>query len=116
MHFLDESSHQKLRDLLTDGPTLPLIEATWALLHRLGAWADLQGMLSDFPWNARHISGFPCKDVSIGMEEVDERAFLFKGKRGANAHHFALRATGVYEDLQEAQKTWPTACSWVLLR
>ena len=33
------------------------------------------------------------------MEEVDERAFLFGGKRGANAHHFAFGAAGVYEDL-----------------
>ena len=33
------------------------------------------------------------------MEEVDERAFLFGGNHGADAHHFALGATGVYEDL-----------------
>ena len=33
------------------------------------------------------------------MEEVGERAFLFGGKCGANAHHFALRAARVYEDL-----------------
>ena len=33
------------------------------------------------------------------MEEVDERAFLFRGKRSANAHHLALGAAGVYEDL-----------------
>ena len=33
------------------------------------------------------------------MEEVGERAFLFGGKRGADAHHFALGAAGVYEDL-----------------
>ena len=33
------------------------------------------------------------------MEEVDEHAFLFGGKHGADAHHFSLRATRVYEDL-----------------
>ena len=33
------------------------------------------------------------------MEEVNERAFLFEGKCGANAHRFAFGATGVYEDL-----------------
>ena len=58
-------------------------------------------MLGDFPWDAPHVRGFP-RDISIGVEEVDERAFLFGGKRGANAHHFALRATGVYEDLLDA--------------
>ena len=48
---------------------------------------------------AWHVRGFPHKDVSVGVEKVDERAFLFGGKHGANAHHFALRAIGVYEDL-----------------
>jgi len=43
--------------------------------------------------------GFHAKDVSVGAEEADERTFLFGGKRGANAHHFALGAAGVYEDL-----------------
>ena len=56
-------------------------------------------MLDDFSWNAWHVRGSPHKDVSIGTEEVDERAFLFGGKHDANAHHFALRAARVYEDL-----------------
>ena len=56
-------------------------------------------MLSDFPRNARYVRGSPRKDVSIGTEEVDERGFLFGGKRGANAHHFALGVARVYEDL-----------------
>ena len=56
-------------------------------------------MLSDFPRNAWHVQGFPHEDVSIGVEEADERAFLFRGKRGANAHYFALGTTAVYEDL-----------------
>ena len=56
-------------------------------------------MLGDFSWNVWHVQGSPCKDVSIGAEEVDERDFLIGGKRGANAHHFAFGATRVYEDL-----------------
>ena len=36
------------------------------------------------------------------MEEADERAFLFRGKCGTNAHHFSLGAPGVYEDLFRA--------------
>ena len=69
------------------------------LLYQLGAWPNLQGMPNDFSPNAWHVREFPRKDVSIGAKEVDERAFLFGGKRGANAHHFALGAAGVYEDL-----------------
>ena len=51
-------------------------------------------MLGDIPQNAWHVRGFPCKDVFVGTEEVDKHAFLFGGKRGANAHHFAFGATG----------------------
>ena len=56
-------------------------------------------MLSDLPWNAWHIRGFPCKDVFVVVEEVDERAFLFKGERGSDAYHFTLEVAGIYEDL-----------------
>ena len=56
-------------------------------------------MLSDLPRDARHIRGFPRKDVFVVAEEVDERAFLFGGECGTNAYHFTLGATGVYEDL-----------------
>ena len=63
---------------------------------------DLQGMLGDLPRNAWHIRGFPCKDVFVAVDEVDERAFLFRGNYGANAYHFTLRAAGIYEDFLEA--------------
>ena len=56
-------------------------------------------MLSDFSRNDWHVQGSPRKDVSVGAEEVDEHAFLFEGKRSANAHHLAPGAAGVYEDL-----------------
>ena len=56
-------------------------------------------MLSDFSRNAWHVRGSPRKDVSVGAEEVSKRAFLFGGKRDADAHHLAPRAAGVYEDL-----------------
>ena len=56
-------------------------------------------MLGNFSQNTRHVQGFPRKDVSVGTEEVDERAFLFRGKHGADAYHFALGAAGVYEVL-----------------
>ena len=39
-------------------------------------------MLGDLPRDAWHIRGFPCKDVFVGAEEVDKRAFLFGGERG----------------------------------
>ena len=99
VYFLDKPGRQKLHNLLTNGPVLPLIEATQALFYRLGAWLYLQGMLGDFSLNVWQVRGSPCKDVSVGAEEVNKRAFLFGGKCGANTHHFALGATRVYEDL-----------------
>ena len=58
-----------------------------------------QGMLGDLPRNAWHIRGFPRKDVSVVAEEVNKRAFLFGGERGADAHRFSFGAAGVYDDL-----------------
>jgi hypothetical protein len=31
-----------------------------------------------FPRNTRHANKLPCKDVSIFLEEFDEREFLFR--------------------------------------
>ena len=81
---------------------LLLIEVMQALFHWLGAWIDLQGMLSDLTRNAWHIRGFPRKDVFVVAEEVNERDFLFRGKCGTNAYRFTLRASGIHEDLLEA--------------
>ena len=39
------------------------------------------------------------QNVFVVAEKVDERAFLFRGKRGTNAHRFTLDAPRVYEDL-----------------
>ena len=102
IYFLDESGRLKFCYLLTDGPAFLLVEAMQALLHWLGALADLQGVLSDFPRDAWHIRGFPLEDVSVSVEEADERAFLFIGKRGTNAHRFTLGVPGVYEDFFRA--------------
>ena len=59
---------------------------------------NFQGMLGDLPQNAWHIRGFPRKDVFVAAKEVDERAFLFRGKRGTNAYRFTLGAARIYED------------------
>ena len=59
-------------------------------------------MLGDLPWNAWHIQGFPHKNVFVVAEEVDERAFLFEGKRGTNAHRYTLGGPRVYEDFLRA--------------
>jgi hypothetical protein len=37
----------------------------------------MQFMFNQFPRNSRHVSGLPCEDVPIFLEEFDEREFLY---------------------------------------
>ena len=76
-YLLDESGRQKLVHLLADCPALELVEASQALLHRLGVRQDIKGVLGDLPRDAKHVQGAPRKDVGVGMEEIDEHHFLF---------------------------------------
>jgi hypothetical protein len=84
MNLLDESSFQKLMDLLTDDLALLLVEAAQVLPHWFRAGSDLQGVLGDFPRYARHIRGTPCEYVNIRAEKVDKHCFLFGIKSGAD--------------------------------
>ena len=102
VYFPNESGHREFGYFFIDGPAFLLVEATHVLLHRPRAWMDLQGMLGDLPRNARHVRGFPRKDVFVAVEKVDERALLFEGKCGSNAHRFVLGGPRVYEDFLRA--------------
>ena len=42
---------------------------------------DTQMVLSQYPGYTRHDRRFPCKDVPVLMEELDERFFLFAVER-----------------------------------
>ena len=99
VYFLDKTGRQELSNFFADEPPLLLVEVAKALFDRPGARPDLHGMLGDFPRNPRHIRGFPCEEVSIGVEEVDERAFLLGGEGGADAHHLIGGVVRVDEDL-----------------
>ena len=48
-YLLDESGRQKLLNLLTDRPALEFIKVLQALLHWLGIWSDVKGVLGDLP-------------------------------------------------------------------
>ena len=76
-YLLDESGRQQLMDLLLDGPASLFVESAQALLYGLGAGSDVQGVLGDFPWYARHVRGTPRKYDGICAEKVDEHYFLF---------------------------------------
>ena len=44
-------------------------------------------MLGDLPWYAWHVRRFPCEDIAISVQEVDELAFLFGRELGLDPHH-----------------------------
>ena len=44
-------------------------------------------MLGDLPWYACHVRRFPCEDIVIDVQEVDELAFLFGWELGPNPYH-----------------------------
>jgi hypothetical protein len=97
-HLLDESGHQKLVDLLPDDPALLLVESTQVLSHRLGVGSDVQGVLDDFPWYARHVQGTPHKYLGVCTEKVDEHCFLFGLELGADPQHLLAGAIGIEGD------------------
>ena len=99
VNLLDESSRQKLVDLLANDLVLLLIESAQPLLHWLGTGSNFQGVLGDFPWYARHVRGTPCKHVSVCMENVDEHGFLFGVEVGADRQRLAVGVVGVKRDL-----------------
>jgi len=99
MNLLDESSRQKLVDLLADDLALLLIEPVQVLLHWSRTGSDLEGVLGDFPRYARHVRGTPCKHVSICTEKVDKHGLLFGVKVGADRQHPTIRVVRVERDL-----------------
>ena len=94
-YFLDESGRQKFLQLLADRPALELVEASQALLHRLGVGSDIKGVLGDLPRYARHVRGAPRKDVCVGAEKVDEHHFLFAVEGGADLQRLVVGAIRV---------------------
>jgi hypothetical protein len=48
-----------------------------ALLDRLGAKLDVEGVLDDLLGDAQYFCRTPCKYVLLASEEVDDLAFLF---------------------------------------
>ena len=109
-HLLDESGHQKFLHLLADHPALELVEASQALLHRLGVRSDVKGVLGDLPRYARHVRGAPCEDVCIGAEEVNEHHFLFAVEGGADLQRLVVGVIQVEGHLFDTFGGFEAAC------
>jgi hypothetical protein len=56
------------------------------LVHGLGTRPNAELVLGDLPRDAWHVKGLPCKGITIGMQKVNERAFLFGRELGPDPH------------------------------
>ena len=98
-YLFDESGRQKFLQLLADRPALELVEASQALLHRLGVGSDIKRVLGDLPRYARHVRGAPRKDICVGAEEIDEHHFLFVVEGGADLQRLVVGVARIEGDL-----------------
>jgi hypothetical protein len=92
VYFPYEPYYQELGDLFLEGLALFFVEAA----KLLGEWPshrlDVLGVLSDFCWDPQHVNEFPGKDITVGLEEVDDRTFLFVKEHYPNVSHPVLGA------------------------
>ena len=47
------------------------------LFERIHLWVGVEMVHNEFSRDARHVRIFPCENVPILRDELDERAFLF---------------------------------------
>ena len=76
-NFNNEPGRQEPGHFLTNGLMPLFIELPKKLFDRLKFWINIESMLSEFSRYTRHVRRFPCKDVPVLTDELDERAFLF---------------------------------------
>jgi hypothetical protein len=56
------------------------------LLHRLGAFIDINSVLSQLSRDTWHVGWLPSKDIFVVSEKVGEREFLFFREVGTDGH------------------------------
>ena len=75
--FDNKPDRQEPGHLLTNGLPPLFIKPQKELPDRLKLRINIESVLSEFSRHTRHVRRFPCKDVSVLTDELDERAFLF---------------------------------------
>ena len=65
-----------------------LIKQAKKLPNRFKFRINIKSVLSKFPRYTRYVRRFPCKDVPIPTDELDERAFLFRIQISTDAELF----------------------------
>ena len=47
------------------------------MLHRLGAFVDIDSVLNQLSWDTWHVGQLPSEDIFVVPKKVGEREFLF---------------------------------------
>jgi hypothetical protein len=97
-YLFDEPYNHQLVDLLAYGSVLFFVETVQRLLHGSSSSSDIQRVLGDIPWYARHVRGTPRKNLDVRTEKVDEHCFLFGVELGADPDLLAGVVAGVERD------------------
>ena len=84
-NFNNKPGRQEPGYFLTNGFLPLLIKPPEELPDRLKFWINIKGVLSEFSRYTRRVRRFPCKDVPVLTDELDERAFLFRIQIGTDA-------------------------------
>ena len=75
--FNDDPGSQEPGYLFSDSISSLIVETTEELFYWFQLGVYIKAVLSEFPRDTWHVRRFPCKDVPVLTEELDERAFLF---------------------------------------
>jgi hypothetical protein len=97
-YLFDEPCCHQLVDLLAYGSVLFFVESAQRLLHGSGSSSDIQRVLGDTPWYARHVRGTPRENFGVCAEKVDEHYFLFGVELGADPDLLGGVVAGVERD------------------
>ena len=84
-HFDDKPSRQEPGNFFSNSLASFFIEPAKKLFDRFILGINIESVLSEFSQCTWHVRRFPCKDVPILTDELDERAFLFRIQVSADA-------------------------------
>ena len=73
----DKPSCQEPGYFLSDGLPSLLIKTAKKLFDLFELRINIKTVLSEFPRYTWHVRRFPCKDVPVLTNELEQRAFLF---------------------------------------
>ena len=86
--FNNKPGCQEPGHLLTNGLASLLVKPPKKLLDWLKLRINIESVLSEFSRYTRHVRRFPCEDVLVLTDELDERAFLFGIQIGTDTEIF----------------------------